>query len=326
MCSCAPHAPPGGPGRSVALHAFLFPPSKKLRLEAAEAAAAAATETACTPRPRCPRRKPAARPSPRTCWGRRTPSASPPTPSCRTRVSHLSSKCWDGEPGRAGAEAGRRPPLHSSRPVLAPHVKGPLIFLGAEPQLGSSVFAKPLFSEKTLGVCEAFAVFLWPGMPWWPGGIGSWGSCGCLSPPPHPRGCILAARAPCTERRAAWAAPPLCGSGSSSAAAQMSPSRVRGSAVLQPSALPGCPGHEGLGERYSALPLLPPSSLQRPVHHVVPPSAVTEDYLRSFRPYHTAEELRMSSLPPIALDPATAAAYYHPSYLAHHPFPHPAFR
>ncbi|XP_075796056.1 genetic suppressor element 1 isoform X3 [Pelodiscus sinensis] len=70
----------------------------------------------------------------------------------------------------------------------------------------------------------------------------------------------------------------------------------------------------------------PLNSLQRPVHHVVPPSAVTEDYLRSFRPYHTAEELRMSSLPPISLDPATAAAYYHPGYLAHHPFPHPAFR
>uniref|UniRef100_A0A674J7Y7 Genetic suppressor element-like domain-containing protein n=1 Tax=Terrapene triunguis TaxID=2587831 RepID=A0A674J7Y7_9SAUR len=69
-----------------------------------------------------------------------------------------------------------------------------------------------------------------------------------------------------------------------------------------------------------------PLNLQRPVHHVVPPSAVTEDYLRSFRPYHTAEELRMSSLPPISLDPATAAAYYHPGYLAHHPFPHPAFR
>lgn len=67
-------------------------------------------------------------------------------------------------------------------------------------------------------------------------------------------------------------------------------------------------------------------SLQRPVHHVVPPSAVTEDYLRSFRPYHTAEDLRMSSLPPLGLDPATAAAYYHPSYLTHHPFPHPAFR
>lgn len=67
-------------------------------------------------------------------------------------------------------------------------------------------------------------------------------------------------------------------------------------------------------------------SLQRPVHHVVPPSTVTEDYLRSFRPYHTAEDLRMSSLPPLGLDPATAAAYYHPSYLAPHPFPHPAFR
>ncbi|XP_017652349.2 genetic suppressor element 1 isoform X3 [Nannospalax galili] len=70
----------------------------------------------------------------------------------------------------------------------------------------------------------------------------------------------------------------------------------------------------------------PPLNLQRPVHHVVPPSTVTEDYLRSFRPYHTAEDLRMSSLPPLGLDPATAAAYYHPSYLAPHPFPHPAFR
>ena len=59
---------------------------------------------------------------------------------------------------------------------------------------------------------------------------------------------------------------------------------------------------------------------------MVPPSAVTEDYLRSFRPYHTAEDLRMSSLPPLGLDPAAAAAYYHPSYLTHHPFPHPAFR
>lgn len=73
-------------------------------------------------------------------------------------------------------------------------------------------------------------------------------------------------------------------------------------------------------------PLCPRCSLQRPVHHVVPPSTVTEDYLRSFRPYHTAEDLRMSSLPPLGLDPATAAAYYHPSYLAPHPFPHPAFR
>ncbi|XP_040838204.1 genetic suppressor element 1 isoform X2 [Ochotona curzoniae] len=70
----------------------------------------------------------------------------------------------------------------------------------------------------------------------------------------------------------------------------------------------------------------PPLNLQRPVHHVVPPSTVTEDYLRSFRPYHTAEDLRVSSLPPLSLDPAAAAAYYHPSYLAPHPFPHPAFR
>lgn len=80
------------------------------------------------------------------------------------------------------------------------------------------------------------------------------------------------------------------------------------------------------GHRLGCDHLPAPHSLQRPVHHVVPPSAVTEDYLRSFRPYHTAEDLRMSSLPPLGLDPAAAAAYYHPSYLTHHPFPHPAFR
>ncbi|XP_075694413.1 genetic suppressor element 1 isoform X3 [Rhinoderma darwinii] len=69
-----------------------------------------------------------------------------------------------------------------------------------------------------------------------------------------------------------------------------------------------------------------PLNLQRSVHHVVPPNAVTEEYLRSFRPYHTAEDLRMPSLPHIGLDPAAAAAYYHNSYLAHHTFTHPAFR
>lgn len=69
-----------------------------------------------------------------------------------------------------------------------------------------------------------------------------------------------------------------------------------------------------------------PLNLQRPVHHVVPPSTVTEEYLRSFRPYHTAEDLRMPSMPHIGLDPSAAAAYYHNSYLAHHTFAHPAFR
>ncbi|KAM4017561.1 genetic suppressor element 1 isoform 2-T2 [Anomaloglossus baeobatrachus] len=69
-----------------------------------------------------------------------------------------------------------------------------------------------------------------------------------------------------------------------------------------------------------------PLNLQRPVHHVVPPSTVTEEYLRSFRPYPTAEDLRMPSLPHIGLDPTAAAAYYHNSYLAHHTFTHPAFR
>ncbi|KAM4614303.1 genetic suppressor element 1-like isoform 4-T6 [Discoglossus pictus] len=97
---------------------------------------------------------------------------------------------------------------------------------------------------------------------------------------------------------------------------------------------PSVPSHL-LGNTYTFA--LPPSSvvqdarfqplnLQRPVHHVVPPSTLSEEYLRSFRPYHTAEDLRMPSLPHLGLDPATAAAYYHNSYLTHHTFPHPAFR
>ncbi|XP_072277563.1 genetic suppressor element 1 isoform X2 [Pyxicephalus adspersus] len=96
---------------------------------------------------------------------------------------------------------------------------------------------------------------------------------------------------------------------------------------------PSIPSHL-LGNAYAFA--IPPSSvvqdsrfplnLQRPVPHVVPQSAVTEEYLRSFRPYHTAEDLRMPSIPHLGLDPA-AAAYYHNTYLAaHHPFPHPAFR
>ncbi|XP_073410996.1 genetic suppressor element 1 isoform X2 [Dendrobates tinctorius] len=97
---------------------------------------------------------------------------------------------------------------------------------------------------------------------------------------------------------------------------------------------PAVPSHL-LGSAYAFA--IPPSSvvpdsrfqplnLQRPVHHVVPPSAVTEEYLRSFRPYPTAEDLRMPSLSHIGLDPTAAAAYYHNSYLAHHTFTHPAFR
>ncbi|CAN2389240.1 Protein of unknown function (DUF3736) [Pristimantis euphronides] len=97
---------------------------------------------------------------------------------------------------------------------------------------------------------------------------------------------------------------------------------------------PAVPSHL-LGSAYAFA--IPPSSvvqdsrfqplnLQRAMHHVVPPSAVTEEYLRSFRPYHTAEDLRMPSLPHIGLDPTAAAAYYHNSYLAHHTFTHPAFR
>ncbi|XP_043562533.1 genetic suppressor element 1 isoform X3 [Chiloscyllium plagiosum] len=69
----------------------------------------------------------------------------------------------------------------------------------------------------------------------------------------------------------------------------------------------------------------PPLNLQRPIPHVVTPGGVQEEYLRSFRPYHTGEELRMPSLPPMGLE-AAATAYYHSSYLTHHPFPHPAFR
>ncbi|XP_064414690.1 genetic suppressor element 1 isoform X3 [Latimeria chalumnae] len=70
----------------------------------------------------------------------------------------------------------------------------------------------------------------------------------------------------------------------------------------------------------------PLNSLQRPVHHVVPPSSVAEDYLRGFRPYPTAEDLRIPSIQTIGLDPAAAAAYYHTGYLSHPPFTHPAFR
>lgn len=59
--------------------------------------------------------------------------------------------------------------------------------------------------------------------------------------------------------------------------------------------------------------------------HGVPPGGVPEEYLRGFRPYATAEDLRMPSLP-LGLDPAAAAAaaanYYHPSYLVHPSFSH----
>ncbi|XP_078066705.1 genetic suppressor element 1 isoform X2 [Mustelus asterias] len=69
----------------------------------------------------------------------------------------------------------------------------------------------------------------------------------------------------------------------------------------------------------------PPLNLQRPIPHVVTPGDMQEEYFRSFRPYHTGEELRMPTLPPMGLE-AAATAYYHSSYFAHHPFPHPAFR
>uniref|UniRef100_A0A8C2HWP1 Gse1 coiled-coil protein n=1 Tax=Cyprinus carpio TaxID=7962 RepID=A0A8C2HWP1_CYPCA len=67
-----------------------------------------------------------------------------------------------------------------------------------------------------------------------------------------------------------------------------------------------------------------PLNLPRQMPHAVPPGSVPEEYLRGFRPYATAEELRMPSLP-LGLDPATAAAaaaYYHPGYLPHPSFSH----
>uniref|UniRef100_A0A672PG57 Genetic suppressor element 1-like n=1 Tax=Sinocyclocheilus grahami TaxID=75366 RepID=A0A672PG57_SINGR len=67
-----------------------------------------------------------------------------------------------------------------------------------------------------------------------------------------------------------------------------------------------------------------PLNLPRQMPHAVPPASVPEEYLRGFRPYATAEELRMPSLP-LGLDPATAAAaaaYYHPGYLPHPSFSH----
>ncbi|CAI9567547.1 unnamed protein product [Staurois parvus] len=122
-----------------------------------------------------------------------------------------------------------------------------------------------------------------------------------------------------------------------SRASSLSRERLIAESQLPPekTGTPSVPAHL-LGNAYAFA--IPPSSvvqdarfqplnLQRPVPHVVPPSTVTEEYLRSFRPYHTAEDLRMPSLPHLSLDPTAAAAYYHNSYLAaHHPFPHPAFR
>ncbi|XP_059362202.1 genetic suppressor element 1-like isoform X1 [Carassius carassius] len=67
-----------------------------------------------------------------------------------------------------------------------------------------------------------------------------------------------------------------------------------------------------------------PLNLPRQMPHAMPPASVPEEYLRGFRPYATAEELHMPSLP-LGLDPATAAAaaaYYHPGYLPHPSFSH----
>ncbi|KAM9301475.1 genetic suppressor element 1 [Gastrophryne carolinensis] len=124
-------------------------------------------------------------------------------------------------------------------------------------------------------------------------------------------------------------------SDASSRAASLSRERLMAESQLPPEKAASVPAHL-LGNAYAfAIPSasvvqdsrFQPLNLQRPLPHVVPPSAVTEEYLRSFRPYHTAEDLRMPSLAHLGLDPTAAAAYYHNSYLAaHHPFPHPAFR
>ncbi|XP_026859040.2 genetic suppressor element 1-like isoform X1 [Electrophorus electricus] len=63
-------------------------------------------------------------------------------------------------------------------------------------------------------------------------------------------------------------------------------------------------------------PRLQALNLSRQVPHVLQSGAVPEEYLRSgFRPYGSAEELRVSSLP-LGLDPGTAA-YFHSGYLSH---------
>ncbi|XP_029009690.1 genetic suppressor element 1-like isoform X2 [Betta splendens] len=58
------------------------------------------------------------------------------------------------------------------------------------------------------------------------------------------------------------------------------------------------------------------------MHPVVPSGAIPEEYLRALRPFATADDLRLTSLP-LSLDPTAAhaaatAAYYHPAYL-HYP-------
>ncbi|KAM9754469.1 genetic suppressor element 1-like isoform 2-T2 [Menidia menidia] len=68
-------------------------------------------------------------------------------------------------------------------------------------------------------------------------------------------------------------------------------------------------------------------SLPGQMHPVVPSGAVPEEYLRALRPFTTADDLRLTSLP-LGLDPAAAAhaaaaAYYHPAYL-HHPLSLPS--
>eukprot|EP00062_Callorhinchus_milii_P005551 gi/632945309/ref/XP_007887979.1/ PREDICTED: genetic suppressor element 1-like [Callorhinchus milii] len=71
-------------------------------------------------------------------------------------------------------------------------------------------------------------------------------------------------------------------------------------------------------------------NLQRPVPHLVSSNSRAEDFLSSFRPYHSRNEIQaLSSLASLGLDSSAAAAsaaYYHPAFLSHLPFHHPTYR
>ncbi|XP_047207889.1 genetic suppressor element 1-like isoform X3 [Girardinichthys multiradiatus] len=92
---------------------------------------------------------------------------------------------------------------------------------------------------------------------------------------------------------------------------------------------PVAPPHslaQSFGRTHSSImqdPRIQSISLPGQMHAVVPSGAVPEEYLRALRPFTTADDLRLTSLP-LSLDPAVAAhaaaaaAYYHPAYM-HHP-------
>lgn len=269
---------------------------------------------------RCPRRRQGGRPSPPTCSAPPTPSACPPALLCKTPASHHSSKCW----GRVQDWGGQR--LWVPEAGLAGHAGATWslhqLRLSLSRQMVSSLCGWPC--PRSLGpICAC--VHCTPRLL-------TRSSLLQAGPGPEPSRLGLVA-VPAGEEDLKGPGRPVGLQACVTLVRGRTCAQSRGDGHLCPAlpvelrlgGSPTFPSWKGSPSPVS-LPACCPCSLQRPVHHVVPPSTVTEDYLRSFRPYHTAEDLRMSSLPPLGLDPATAAAYYHPSYLTPHPFPHPAFR